>query len=174
MSDTVLLPMATDLLACLTAELALNPDPPANSCLRAGDFVIHDVNAESSVDTVCCPGLAYVRIGGTYPSSDFPAQDAAGAKANNCFPVGWAAQLVMGVVRCVPGMGTPAGPTCADWTLAATHDANDLDAMRRALCCWADGLRKGRLWLAQESTVALTADCIERQMPVLVSVPKCC
>jgi len=174
MPDTTLLPMTNALLACLAAELALNPDPPAEVCLRAGDLVIHDVNAASSVDKVCCPGLAYVRIGSMFPSSNFPDPDAQPGKSNGCFPVSWAVELVMGVVRCIPGMGDAAGPTCADWTLAATHDANDLDAMRKALCCWGPGLPRNRLWLAQTSTVELTADCIERQLSVLVSVPKCC
>ena len=66
------------------------------------------------------------------------------------------------------------GPTCADWVTAATHDANDLDAMRKALCCWADTIPARRRWLAQVATVDLAADCIERSMPILVSVPKCC
>jgi hypothetical protein len=175
-ADTVILPMANSLLACLAAELALNPDPPALVCLRAGDLVIHDANAATSVDTVCCPGLAYVRIGSMFPSSNFPDPDNSPLlpKGNGCFPVAWAVELVMGVVRCIPGMGDPAGPDCADWTLVATHDANDLDAMRRALCCWAPTLPKTRLWLAGASTVEMNADCIERQMSLTVSVPKCC
>lgn len=174
MADTVILPMANALLSCLAAELALNPDPPAEACLRAGDQVLHDVDAGTGFDKVCCPGLAYVRIGGMFPSSNFPEPDSQPAKGNGCFPVGWAVELVMGVVRCIPGMGTSAGPTCADWTLVATRDANDLDAMRKALCCWGPTLPKTRLWLAQVSTTTMDADCIERQLPLLVSIPKCC
>lgn len=174
MADTVILPMAQALLDCLEDELALNPDPPADACLRAGDLVIHDIDGATSADKVCCPGLAYVRIGGMFPSSNFPEPDTEPGKGNGCFPVSWAVELVMGVVRCVPGMGSAAGPTCADWTLAATHDANDLDAMRKALCCWVPTLRKGRLWLAQVSTVEMTADCVERQLPLLVQIPRCC
>ena len=174
MADTVILPAAQSLLACLAEQLALNPDPPAEACLRAGDTVLHDIDAGTGTDKVCCPGLAYVRIGRMYPSSNFPEPDTQPAKQDGCFPVMWAVELVMGVVRCVPGMGSTAGPTCADWTLAATHDANDLDAMRKALCCWQPTLRRGRLWLAQESTVEMTADCIERQLPLLLQIPKCC
>lgn len=174
MPDTVILPMATSLLACLQAELALNPDPPAEACLRAGDQVLHDVDAATSTDKVCCPGLTYVRIGPMFPSANFPEPDTLPARSTGCFPLGWAVELTMGVVRCIPGMGSPAGPTCADWTLAATHDANDLDAMRRALCCWAPTLPKTRLWLAGSSTVEMSADCIERQFPLTVTIPKCC
>lgn len=174
MADTVILPMANSLLACLQTELAANPDPPAEACLRAGDLVIHDVDAGTGVDKVCCPGLAYVRVGQVFPSSNFPEPDLMVGKPNGCFPIGWAVELVMGTVRCVPGMGSTSGPTCADWTLAATHEMNDIAAMRQALCCWASTLPKTRLWLAQSSTVEMNADCIERQLPVLVSIPKCC
>lgn len=174
MADTQILPQANALLACLAAELALNPDPPAETCLRAGDIVIHDVDGQASLDTVCCPGLAYVRIGAKFPSSTFPNPDTEAVKRNNCMPTSFAVELVMGVVRCVPGIGTPTGPDCADWTLAATHDANDLDAMSKALCCWSGQLAPGKLWLAGTSTVQMTADCIERQWPVLFSVGKCC
>lgn len=174
MADTQIIPLANALLACLCAELAENIDPPENCCLRAGQLVIADMDGNTGTDTVCCPGTAYVRIGAMYPSSDFPAPDTVAAKQGGCLPVGWSVELTMGVVRCIPGMGTVAGPTCADWTLAATHDANDLDAMRRALCCWSAGLPKTKLWLAQTSTVEMTADCIERMMPVLVNVGRCC
>lgn len=174
MADTVILPLANALLTCLCEQLDLNPDPPANCCLRAGDAVIHDIDGQLSSDKVCCPGLAYVRIGSMYPSSNFPAPDTEPGRGSGCFPVAYAVELTMGVVRCVPNMGTPEGPSCDDWTLAALHDANDLDAMRKALCCWQAGLPKGKLWLAAASTVTLTADCVERLMPVTVSIPKCC
>lgn len=174
MADTVILPLANQLLTCLCEQLADNPDPPAECCLLAGDLTIHDINAENSLDKTCCPGTAYVRIGNMYPSSNFPAPDTEPGKGNGCFPVSWAVELTMGVVRCVPGMGSTAGPDCVDWTLAATHDANDLDAMRKALCCWQPQLPRGKLWLAGVSTVTLTADCIERLMVVTVQIPKCC
>lgn len=165
--------MANNLLTCLSEQLALNPDAPAQSCLRVGNTVLHDVDANGT-DTTCCPGLAYVRIGAMFPSSSFPEPDSVPGAGEGCFPVKWAVELTMGVVRCVPGMGTTAGPSCEDWTLAAIHDTNDMDAMRKALCCWQQTLPRMRPWLAQTSTVEMTADCIERQMPVLVQIPKCC
>lgn len=173
MPDTTILPMAQSLLDCLEAELLLNPDPPAQVCLRAGDTVLHDADAATSTDTTCCPGLAYVRIGDAFPSSNFPTPDTEpGGKG--CFPIAWAVPLIMGVVRCIPGMGEPAGPSCVDWTDVATRDANDLDALRRALCCWQSTLPRGRLWLAQVAPVQMQADCIERSLSVLVAVPRCC
>lgn len=174
MADVQILPRANDLLSCLAGQLALNPNPPAEACLRAGDIVLADVDGQSSLDKVCCPGLAYVRIGQKYPSTDFPNPDGLPAKRNNCLPHRFAVELVMGTVRCVPNIGTTNGPDCADWTAAATTDANDLDAMSKALCCWAEGLAPGKLWLAGTSTVQMTADCIERQWPILMEVGKCC
>lgn len=174
MADTLIIPEATRLLACLQTQLALNPNPPGEVCLRAGDMFIQDVNGELSVDKACCLGTAYVRITDKFPSSNFPAPDTEPAKKGSCMPVSFGVQLIMGVARCIPEIGTPAGPDCADWTQAAQQDADDLDAMTKALCCWSDGLRPGKLWLAQVSTVQMTADCIERQWPILMQVGKCC
>lgn len=173
-NEQTLTAMANQLLVCLCDTLALYPNVPAECCLRTGDLTIHDANAELSVDKSCCPGIAYVRLGSMYPSSNFPIPDTEPGKGHSCFPVAWAVELTLGTVRCVPGMGSAAGPDCTDWTTAAQTDANDMEALRRALCCWGPVLPKGRLWLAGTSTVNLTADCIERSLPVLVSLPRCC
>lgn len=171
MADSTILTAANRLLACLCAQLELNPDPPQNCCLRAGDLVLQDVDAQGGFDKTCCPGTAYVRIGAMYPSSNFPAPDEVTVK---CYPVAWAVELVMGTIRCIPRMGDPAGPDCDDWTLVATHDANDMNAMMLAGCCWADQLPRGRLFQLGTSTPRMSADCIERVMPVVVQLPKCC
>lgn len=175
MADTTVLPLAQALLDCLETELALNPDPPAEMCLRVGSQVIHDIDGLSSADKVCCPGLGYVRIGQVYPSTSFPAPD---VRNDKCLSLARVVELVAGVVRCVPGMGLEEGPTCADWTATAVHDANDMDALFRAVCCLvrAPEFRhvRGRRWAVQGSTVEQTADCVERQLTVLVEVGKCC
>lgn len=172
--ETTLISRANSLLTCLCETLELYPNPPEECCLRTGDQLIQDFNAENGIDKTCCPGLAYVRVGNLYPSSNFPTPDVEPAKGNGCFPVSWAIELTMGVVRCIPGMGTPAGPTCVDWTATTQTDANDLEALRKALCCWSSVLPRGTLWLAGTSTVNLTADCIERSLPVTMSLPRCC
>ena len=177
MADTIILPLANSLLTCLGEQLELNIDPPANLCLRAGNQVIHDVDAESGLDTVCCPGLGYVRIGSVYPSTDFPVPD---TRSDKCLSLSRAVELVAGVVRCVPGMGTPEGPSCDDWTLAALHDANDIDALWKAVCCWVErppffiSKMRGRRYTIQTSSVDQTADCIERTLTILVEVSRCC
>lgn len=174
MADTQIIPQANRLLECLQEALEDNPNPPANFCLRAGNLFIQDVDGSISVDKTCCPGTAYVRISDKYPSSIFPAPDTEAYKRNNCMPVQFGVVLTMGVARCVPGMGSLEGPTCEDWTAAAVQDADDLDAMTKALCCWAEGLPPGRLWMPQTSTPSLVADCLERTWPIIMQVGKCC
>lgn len=172
--DTFVLPAAETLLSCLCDALGDNPNPPAQCCLRAGDIFIADIDGNTAIDKACCPGTAWVRIGSKYPSSTFPVPDSQPARGNNCFPVSYAVELTMGVARCVPNIGTVAGPSCVDWTSAATQDAHDLDAMTRALCCWGEALGKNKLWLAGVSVVTLVGDCLQREWPVTMSAPRCC
>lgn len=175
MADTLVLPLANALLTCLEQETELNPNPPGEFCLRAGPTVIHDVDGNTGIDKVCCPGLGYVRVGRVYPSTEFPEVD---ARNDKCLSLSRVLELTVGVVRCVPGMGSNEGPDCADWTAAAVHDADDLDALFKAVCCWtgvAEFKRiRGRRFAIQESIVDQTADCIERSMTILVEIPKCC
>lgn len=175
MADTTLLPLANALLDCLTTELALNIDPPANACLQVANQVIHDVDAGVSGDKVCCPGLNYVRIGQVFPSTNFPEPD---TRNDKCLSLSRAAEFTAGVIRCIPGMGSVGGPSCADWELAALHDANDIDALYKAVCCFTETTEfravRGRRWAVQTSTVEQTADCIERMLLITVEVRKCC
>lgn len=175
MADTLILPLANALLTCLQTQATANPDPPAEFCLRAGPTVIHDVDGNTGLDKVCCPGLGYVRIGRVYPSTAFPEPD---TRNDKCMSLSRSLELVAGIVRCVPGMGTPEGPDCADWTLAATHDADDIDALFKAVCCWSNtapfNTIRSRRWAIQDSFVDQTADCIERSLTVLVELSKCC
>lgn len=175
MPDTVILPLANALLTCLQTTAGANPDPPAQFCLRAGTLVVHDVDAETGTDKVCCPGLGYVRLGRVFASTDFPNPD---ARSDKCLSLTRALELFVGVVRCIPGMATPEGPDCADWTAAAVHDADDIQALWDAVCCWQDSdafkLIKGRRFSIVSTDVAQQGDCIERFLTVLVEIPKCC
>lgn len=176
MPDTIILPLANELLTCLETTANANPDPPADFCLRAGTLVIHDVDAQVSADKVCCPGLGYVRIGRVFPSSsDFPSPD---PHSDKCLSLARAVELTAGIVRCVPGMGTPEGPTCEDWTSAATHDADDIQALFSAACCWVDTDEfkrvRGRPFSIIESNVVQEGDCIERFLTILVQISRCC
>lgn len=175
MADTLILPLANALLDCLETTAGANPDPPAEFCLRAGGPVIHDVDAQASLDKVCCPGLGYVRVGRVYPSTEFPDPD---PRSDRCLSLTRSLELFVGIVRCVPGMGTPEGPTCEDWTSAATHDADDIDALWKAVCCWKDAApfntMRGRRFSIISTDVTAQGDCIERFMTILVEIRKCC
>jgi hypothetical protein len=175
MPDTIILPLANALLDCLETTATANPDPPAEFCLRVGTLVIHDVDAQSSLDKTCCPGLGYVRLGRNYPSSaDFPAPD---PRSDKCLSLARVQEFFVGIVRCIPGMGSPEGPTCEDWTAAAIHDADDTQAIWDAVCCWAstDEFKalRSRPFSIVGTDVVQEGDCIERFMTVLVQIPKC-
>jgi hypothetical protein len=175
MPDTIILPLANALLTCLENTAGANPDPPAQFCLRAGTLVIHDIDAQASADTTCCPGLGYVRIGRVYMSTTFPEPD---PRSDRCLSLARVVELTAGIVRCVPGMGTPEGPDCTDWTSAATHDADDIQALFDAVCCWVgtDEFKviRSRPFSIIESNVIQEGDCIERFLTILVQIPRCC
>jgi hypothetical protein len=176
MPDPVILPLANALLDCLETAATANPDPPAQFCLRAGPSVIHDIDAASSTDTTCCPGLGYVRIGRTFPSSaEFPAPD---PRSEKCLTRARAVELTAGIIRCVPGLGTPEGPSCEDWTATAVHDADDNQALWDAVCCWVDTAEfnrmKARPFAIVGTDIVAEGDCIERFITVIVQIPKCC
>lgn len=175
MADTLILPLANALLTCLQTTAGENPDPPAEFCLRAGGPVIHDVDAQTGLDKVCCPGLGYVRVGRLFPSSTFPEPDPRG---DRCLSLARSLELFVGIVRCIPGMGSEEGPTCAEWTATAVHDADDIDALWRALCCWKDTAEfnavRSRPFSIISNDVIAEGDCIERFMTILVQIPRCC
>lgn len=175
MPDTIILPLANALLGCLETTATANPDPPAEFCLRAGGPVIHDVDAQTSADKVCCPGLGYVKVGRVFPSSAFPDPD---PRSDRCLSLARSVQLTAGIVRCIPGMGTPEGPDCDDWTLAAVHDADDIQALFAAVCCWVgtDEFKRirSRPFSIVESDVIAEGDCIERFITIMVQISKCC
>lgn len=175
MPDTILLPLANALLDCLETAATTNPDPPANFCLRAGGPVIHDVDAGASTDTVCCPGLGYVRIGRVFPTSNFPDPD---PRSDKCLSLARGVEFTLGIVRCIPGIGSVEGPSCAEWTLAATHDADDIQALFAAVCCWRDSAEFNRMrsrpYSIVGSDIVAEGDCIERFLTVMVQIGKCC
>jgi hypothetical protein len=176
MPDTILIPLANELLTCLETAAGANPDPPDNFCLRAGGPVIHDADAAASLDTACCPGLGYVRLGRNFPSSaEFPAPDPRNEK---CLSLARAQEIFVGIVRCIPGMGSPEGPSCTDWTATAVHDADDNQAIWDAVCCWVETTEfkklRSRPYSIVGTDVIAEGGCIERFMTILIQIPKCC
>lgn len=174
MADTILAPLMDELILCLCDALAANPNPVAECCLRVGP-VIHDVDAETSIDKVCCPGLGFARLDTVFPSSDWPSPD---NRSDKCLSLSRAVEITIGTVRCIPGMGTPAGPGCDDWEATAIQDFHDIDALFSAVCCFSNGAvfksMRGRRYTIQGSQVLSQGGCVERTLTLLVEIGRCC
>lgn len=134
--DTMFLPVAQNLLACLCFELNSRPNPPQICCLRGGEAVIQD--AGILLDE-CCKGQAYVRIVGVSPtghggeapfpspSTDFP--------VTGCGVPAWNLVLEVGVFRCAPTGSANLPATCAAWNTAVALQQQDMVAVKAAICC---------------------------------------
>jgi len=169
--DTWITQTANDLLACWQEQLKANPDPPADFCVRVGESVAEDIDPITGEDQ-CCEGLAWVRVGNMVPSSNFPDVDTTYYK---CYPVTWALELELGIMRCMPGQAQTPIVSCSNYQKAFTHDVNDLRAMEETLCCWKGTLSKGRLFaVLSAEPYGPRGGCIGRTMQLLVQKPKCC
>jgi hypothetical protein len=167
------LTMANSLLACLEQKFAGITGPPGDFCLRAGEQVSEDIDPFTNED-LCCSGLGWVRIGGTFPSSNFLEPDGA-LKRHGCLPTGWAQELEVGVLRCYTPGADARIPTCAEHTTAATNYASDMMVIKNAICCWVETLPKGRLYAIQSIVPSgPRSNCIQTVGSIIVHAPKCC
>jgi|SRR5690349_4176867 len=176
MAVSSLLRLGIGLLDCLESQYPAQGDAPSNFCLRAGESatVVEDLDPFTNEDT-CCSGLGWVRLGGTYPSSNFPDPDAE-AKRGSCFPVQWAGELEIGILRCyVPGT-SPAIPTCPQHTQAAVNYATDLCTIMQAIDCFINTyMSKGGLFQIQGvGPSGPRTNCIMTVGSILVATKKCC
>lgn len=123
---------AEQLHACLCAELAAVPNPPAHCQLRVGlDPIAADFD---QFEDYCCTGLAYLRIIRVFPSGDnFPARD---ELSTPCSPIAWGIEMELGVFRCLPAEPLHMSPEA--WQAAFRQVQLDQEAMVRAVCCWQD------------------------------------
>lgn len=78
-------------------------------------------------------GRAWVRLDRLYPSTSFPLQD---QTAGNCVKA-YAAVIELGILRCVPTLGSQGStPTAVEDTQAALDALRDASAMRYTFeCC---------------------------------------
>lgn len=165
------------LLECLQAQFAVpnaNLATPGLFALQAGEQISEDIDPLIGED-LCCTGFGWVRIGDTYPSSNFPTADPVTAK---CFPTAWAQEFEVGLLGCwVPGT-EPSMATPAQRAQAAVEDAERLRTLKLTACCYGndpDVRRRGRLWtIASISVSGPRGNCISRVMSLLVQLPKCC
>jgi hypothetical protein len=172
------LDMGNLLLDCLREQFLLPIDglddiPDANFCLIPGTEIAEDVDPMTGVD-LCCDGLGWVRIGDSYPSSDFPNPDEFSGK---CFPVQWAQTYEVGILGCY---NSSVSLTCAQKSDYATADAQRIKVLKQVACCFGRTLEgnpktRGRLWQIQSITVeGPRGGCISRVMSLVVQLPRCC
>ena len=158
---------------------------PNSTCYRVSTQIPFDMD---KYQDMCCQGLGYVAIGGTWPSSDqFPEQDIQRQAQAVCSPPSWAQEIRMGLVRCVPvvtqGPGGEQGdmPTCAEWTAAAIENMWDTVVLRRAMCCFRAAIRDNLnpFWDGMSIVIDRQIQgpplggCIERYQTATVQWPNC-
>lgn len=172
-------------LNCVNAAVNTVPNPPQQICYRVSTQIPFDMDKYGDM---CCEGLGYVALAGTWPSADsFPEQDIARQASARCAPPAWAQEFRMGIVRCVPVVASgPAGeeggmPTCTDWTVAATQNMWDSVALRRAVCCFRTTVLNDVTGFFEGMSVVIDRQvqgpplggCIERYVNVQVQFPNC-
>lgn len=170
---------AIQALECLQANYPVSGFMPGSFCVRVGASVTHDMDLH---EDMCCHGLGYVMLGGTFPSSSsFPEQDVIRQANTVCAPPAWAQRIQLGIVRCVPTSGEQGQmPTCDQWTTAFEQNVADIIALRRASCCL-------RSWLTEQTGLLLgmsmvieeqnqggaQGGCIERSVTLALQHPNC-
>jgi hypothetical protein len=171
--DPIATPVATALLACLTAQMNELPSPPARIQLRVGSETGPLIGP--NVDE-CCAGLAWVRVANVYPSWDsFPAPDNTWLP---CGPLAYAVVLEMGSAFCMPWSDSEDGfestdpPGTDDWTSAFTTLMQHQTLMRRAAaCCFAPTQRRA---VGEWEPLSVEGGCTGGTIRVTVSVMAPC
>ena len=133
-SDPYVLPVLLSLIECMRTELA-EADGPGLCDLGVvqGPFQPLDVECGGDGD---CGGRGWARLRRTFPSTTLPTQD-----VDATYETGLAAEIEIGVARCVHVFGDPQGnPPTPEQSLAdADLVLSDMTAMYRALrCCFED------------------------------------
>jgi hypothetical protein len=174
MSDTLIFPVAQQLLDCLCAALPLDmaaAKVPAHCAFRPGEIV----SADASVyEDLCCEGLAWVRIADIYPSAtDFPAPDTL-TVVTGCGPMGWGVALEMGVMRCAPTGSFETIPTDAEWLELQQDIMNDAAAMRRAMCCMIAQYDPSSIAIGSWQPLPTTGGCAGGLWSISVQLPNDC
>lgn len=169
-ADPMVMPLARELLACLDTEIHKVASPPLYVQLRPGTVVDHLLSLRQDE---CCEGLAWVRPGSFFPSSDvFPNQDGVPPRQG---VTGWAITLELGAIRCAPTPGAERIPTETEWDTTTQAVMDDAAAMRRAICCFI-AAKQGRaknvlpgIW----QPLAVEGGCVGGVLPVTIKGPAC-
>lgn len=168
--DTMTLPLAESLLACLCEALeGTIAGAPCHCCLAVGpppaDYCCECAGGSS--------GQAWVRVVEIYPTSKFPVRTLELAKCGQT--EAYAVELELGTYRCVSTLdddGTP--PTCAQTTRDVEVQLDDAAAMRHAVCCF-QAQEGGRVLVRGSwQPIAPAGGCAGGIMRVTVAVYDCC
>lgn len=164
-------PALGDILDCLLAALADHDARVCRSFIAPGLTVPWDD---------CCPdcggaeGQAWVGVGpaGMFPAGPFPSQD---TSPQRCAPHEYAAEVVVGVLRCahtVDDQGHP--PTAVQVTADAAKVHRDAAIVRDALlCCYAADLDPGEFRLGAWAPLGPQGGCVGGQWTATIRLPAC-
>jgi hypothetical protein len=172
MADTLLLPTAYELLACLCEALAIEAPLPDgfSCCIRAGDETIQDMGVFYDE---CCSGMAYVRIDGFYPTgapdAPFPSPSSDFA-LTKCAPYAWGLVMEMGVFRCMSAEQV----SCEEWQEVASQQMSDAKAMRAAICCFMGQRESGDISVGAWTPKGREGACIGGIWPVTAMIRNRC
>jgi hypothetical protein len=161
--------MAATLRDCLSTELALRANPPADTCLIPGEDGRTFLSVGLGEDR-CCAGFAWVRV-----ARVAPVIPPAGEDPGNCGIDTWQVDFEMGVARCAPtGENFAlAGPTCAEWTESFAQVQRDAEAMRAALCCFRPQVASGRTYPTEWLPFGPLGGCTGGIMGVSIKIDDC-
>ena len=163
--DTMVLPIAEDLLACLCEAVAEGPNPPASCCLRPGVTVAQGL---SEHEDECCEGLAWVRVVDIFPSGGEAGFPNVNDDTSACSPPSFGIELEMGIYRCAPTGDHKDLPTCDDWTGTTEQILDDAASMRRAWCCFRDGYSNNAKIVGRWRPVTVQGGCTGGTMRVMI------
>jgi hypothetical protein len=123
-ADPTVMPALEAILAAMRVELAKVADPPAHFRHAPGLSAVIALTEEGDE---CCEGVAWVRLTGVLPTTEFPEE--AGWQPDG--EVSWAVETEIGVARCGGGPGAEMAPTDAQYLADVQKLADDAAALRR-------------------------------------------
>lgn len=128
--DKLLRPVADRLLACLCAEVLLNPSPPSRCGYRP---YLNGTPLFGTLDDECCGGLAFEYVGDMRPVVSGTTDDPGPVNCQLLYKV----DLQIGIWRCAPIGDIQLPPDqLVDWDPLQDKLFDDRASLRAAICCF--------------------------------------
>lgn len=165
-----LAPIVEDLLACLVVRLDELDAPVCRAFWHPGSTAPWDA---CGTEDGGAEGQAWVAVPRVYPSDNFPTET---IDAHRCFPRGFAAEVVVGVLRCAATVDSSGrAPTAEQVTMDALKVSRDraiaLDAI---VCCLiGEDADPGEYRLGAWEPLGPNGGCVGGQWTVTVAVDAC-